>query len=184
MSSAKSGSYNFCNHCGYQNRSENKFCSKCGQRIQMFSLDSKRPPETVNCPNCGQPNSTGARFCSGCSEPLVDDFKVVDDGDYVLVVINLSQIDFENHRDLNTLSKRLHNQRILIDMNKVKWIDSTGIGALVTLSNRFARSQQEIKFFGMSPKVLDAFKALQVDNILELYKTENEARISWGMPSR
>lgn len=184
MTAARTGQFAFCNHCGHQNRKENKFCSKCGQRIQIYSINGKATQETADCPNCGQPNSVESRFCSGCSEPLVEDFKVADEGDFVKVSINLSQIDFENHRDLNTLSKRLRSQRILLDMTRVKWIDSTGIGALVTLTNRFARTQQEMKFYGMTPKVLDAFRALQVDNILELYETENEALVSWGMPPR
>ena len=180
----QAGKVNFCVQCGHQNPVRNNFCSKCGQRMYAQAPAGTAKKDIVKCPNCGHPNASAARFCAACSAPLVEDFKLVKDDDFVLVQINLPQIDFENHKDLNTLTKRIKHDRVLMDMSHVNWIDSTGIGALVTLCNRFARTQQDIKFYGVTEKVLEAFKALQVDNILEIYDDMNEALVTWGLPPR
>jgi len=173
-------------HCGYQNPARNNFCAKCGQG--MHTVEPAKAgggaEGAIECSKCGHPNARTARFCAGCSHPLVEDFKLKDEEDFVLVKINLSQLDFESHKDLSHLTRRVKNPRILVDMNKVKWIDSTGIGALVTLANRFARTGQEMKMYGVTPKVMESFKALQVDNILEMYDVMNEALVSWGLPPR
>lgn len=102
----------------------------------------------------------------------------------MVVKLNIDQLDFENHKNLNTLSKRIKNEYVVFDMSRVTWIDSTGIGALVTLTNRFMRTQQMVKFIGVTPKVHEAFRALQVDNILDIYDSLNDAITMWGLPPR
>jgi len=181
---AKEGRMNFCVHCGHQNPARNNFCSKCGHRMYPVAPKGTAKEDVVKCPNCKHPNARASKFCAACSTPLVEDFRLVKEDDFVLVKINLSQIDFENHKDLSRLTKKIKLPYIIVDMSRVKWIDSTGIGALVTLSNRFARTQQEMKFVGITPKVMEALKALQVDNILSLHDTMNEALVSWGLPPR
>ena len=136
----------------------------------------------MTCERCGHPNAKASKFCSACSSPLVSDFRVVDEDDYLLVEVKLDHIDFENAKDISTLTKNLTDMRIMIDLTDVTWIDSTGIGALITLVHRFAHAGQEVKFFGIDSKVMNAIKALQADNVLDVYDTRNELLVSWGLP--
>lgn len=43
-----------CTNCGFENRAERRFCSKCGA------------PLTIACPSCGFVNDPGDKFCGGC----------------------------------------------------------------------------------------------------------------------
>lgn len=172
----------FCNSCAAQNPAGKKFCVKCGMRMHHTAPTGADHTDISYCDKCGHPNAKTSKFCAACSNPFVKDFKVTDEDDYVLAEIHLDHIDFENHKDLSTLTKRLTNQHIIFDMSEVKWIDSTGIGSLITLVHRFSREGRELKFFGMTPKVIGAIKALQAENVLEVYDTLNEVLVSWGLP--
>lgn len=176
--------FNFCGACGYQNPRRNSFCSHCGQRIYSAAPTGATQEDIVECPRCGHPNARASKFCAACSSPLDDDFQILDMDDFVVVKLNIEQLDFENHKNLNTISKRIKNEYVIFDLSRVTWIDSTGIGALVTLTNRFMRTQQMVKFIGVTPKVHEAFRALQVDNILDIYDSLNDAITLWGLPPR
>lgn len=176
--------FNFCGNCGHQNPSRNTFCSHCGQRVYAAAPTNSKKEDIVECPKCGHPNARASKFCAACSSPMDDDFQLLDLDDFMVVKLNIDQLDFENHKSLNVLSKRIKNDYVVFDMSRVTWIDSTGIGALVTLTNRFTRTQQQIKFIGVTPKVHEAFQALQVDNILDIARTLNDAITLWGLPPR
>jgi len=175
-------SFIFCGNCGAQNPAKNVFCSKCGSRIYSVAPAGAATADALICEKCGHPNAKSSRFCAACSAPLVEDFSVSDEDDYVNIVIKLPQIDFENAKDLNALTRKITNRRILIDLSHVQWMDSTGIGALITLVHKFGRTGQDIKFIGLTKKVYDAIRALQADNVLDIYETANEALVSWGLP--
>ncbi len=51
-----------CPSCGTLNRKGSKYCSNCGQRLDVIS--------SVICPSCGGPNLAGSVSCSFCGEPL------------------------------------------------------------------------------------------------------------------
>lgn len=176
--------HNFCVHCGHQNPARNNFCARCGQRMYEAAPAGSSKEDIVECPRCNHPNARSSKFCAACSGPLDDDFQIIDAEDFIMVKINLEQIDFENHKNLSALTKKIKDEYIIFDMGRVKWIDSTGIGALVTLTNRFTRTQQQLKFIGITPKVNEALQALQVDNIIDIAGTLNEAITTWGFPPR
>jgi anti-anti-sigma factor len=100
----------------------------------------------------------------------------------IMISLNADEIDFENHSLLQPIFKAVKRKCILIDLSKVKWMDSTAIGTLVSQTYRAARAKQEIKFVGMNKRVFEAVKALSVDNVLDIYPDINAARAAWGLP--
>jgi anti-sigma B factor antagonist len=174
--------YFFCDSCGAQNPGGKNFCTKCGARMHAQAPKETAKSDISNCEKCGHPNAMTSKFCAACSAPLAKDFRVIDEGDYMLVEVNLDHIDFENHRDISMITKKLHNPRIILDMTEVKWIDSTGIGTMITVVRRLADEEKELKFFGVDPKVMSAIKALQAENVLEIFESRNEILVSWGFP--
>jgi anti-anti-sigma factor len=82
---------------------------------------------------------------------------------------------------MTALFTKVKEQRVLIDLCKVEFMDSVGIGSLVTLIYKTNRTKQEIKFIITADKILKAIKGLGVDNVLEIYEDEQAARASWGL---
>lgn len=54
---------NQCKSCGFENADENKFCKKCGTK-----LEKEITPKF--CRYCGKETIPGTRFCTGCGKPL------------------------------------------------------------------------------------------------------------------
>ena len=50
-----------CSKCGGLNPATAKFCSACGEKLEM---------EMINCPKCNQPVLKGSKFCSNCGASL------------------------------------------------------------------------------------------------------------------
>lgn len=48
-----------CNHCGFDNEPDARFCEECGQPLDQ------------TCPNCGQAVKPGAKFCKHCGFKLM-----------------------------------------------------------------------------------------------------------------
>ncbi|MFX0137567.1 MAG: SPFH domain-containing protein [Candidatus Hodarchaeota archaeon] len=46
-----------CSKCGTENKSEAKFCNKCGEKLDT---------QTINCPKCKTTNPAGSKFCINC----------------------------------------------------------------------------------------------------------------------
>ncbi len=141
-----------------------------------------KPAADEKCPNCTHKNLPGAAFCKKCGMPLSKDITVEDQRDLVVIIINLEQFDFENHVLLRPVYKSVLRKNIIVDISNVKWMDSTGIGALVSMAYMAPRSNQEIKIIGMNQKIFAAVKSLQVDNVLELSDSVNACRVAWGLP--
>ena len=198
--------FNFCRKCGYQNAAKNNFCGRCGESLKtvasIIGAEGQAPAggaaaggtarapvkakaqaaQPSKCPNCKFSNAPDAAFCKKCGLPISKEITVEDQEDLVVIKINLENFDFENHIMLRPVFKSLMKKKIIIDLHNVKWMDSTGIGTLVTLAYQGARSGQSLKIIGMNKKIFDAVKSLQVDNVLELAESVNSCRVEWGLP--
>lgn len=168
----------FCSGCGCQNPERNLFCSRCGTRIL------RAPAEGVaglECPNCRHKNDEGAAFCIRCSAPLPKDVVIKETEDVLTLSIMKDQVDFENHREFVAILNKIIKKRIIIDLSNVKWMDSTGIGMLVTYAYKTTRTKQEVKIVGVGAKIKEAIRALRVDNVLDIYEDSPAALASWGL---
>jgi anti-anti-sigma factor len=134
------------------------------------------------CGNCGNFVPDHNHFCAKCGVPLSQNFSMARKDDYAKIDSKGKNIDYTNHGELSLLFERTRDKLILIDLGGVDFIDSVGIGGLVTLVYKTNRTKQEIKFIIKSQHIMTAIKALGVDNVLEIYESEEEARASWGLP--
>ena len=176
----------FCTQCGAQNQVRNNFCARCGERLKsaasMAAQPAAAPATTLPCPVCNCKNSPDAEFCKSCSMPLTKDVDIDNQDDYLYLTVKMDEIDFENHDKMAPIFKAAKRRKILVDISHVKWMDSTGIGMLVTQTYRATRAKQDIKIIGMNKKIFEAVKSLSVDNVLDIYDSVNEARDAWELP--
>jgi len=133
------------------------------------------------CGKCGSYISENNNFCSKCGTPASSSFKGINTDDYYIIKTESKNVDYTNHSEMHALFANTKDKLILIDLSKCKFIDSVGIGGLVTLVYKTNRTKQEIKFIINSNSILKSIKALGVDNVLDIYETEKEARSSWGL---
>ncbi len=135
------------------------------------------------CGNCGAPVAFQNNFCVKCGTPVSQNFSGAQKEDYYRIVSKGKSLDYTNYSELTAIFQRLKAQRILVDLGNVTFIDSVGIGGLVTLIYKTNRTKQEIKFIITGEAIMKSIKALGVDNVLEIYEDEKAARASWGLPN-
>lgn len=65
INSVASGQGMPCPNCNTLNKSDSRFCTACGTK-----LESATPQENLQCPNCNTVNKADSRFCIGCGAEL------------------------------------------------------------------------------------------------------------------
>jgi anti-anti-sigma factor len=65
--------------------------------------------------------------------------------------------------------------RILINLRHVPYIDSVGIGEIVRAFMRLVRGGGSLKLCEVTPGIADVIKATNLDTVLEVFATEDEA---------
>ena len=66
-------------------------------------------------------------------------------------------------------------QSVVLDFTKVKLIDSSGIGFLVSSFNRLKGRKAKMVLFGLNDVILDIFKSTRLDSIFTIVASEEEA---------
>lgn len=64
---------------------------------------------------------------------------------------------------------------LILNLDEVDYIDSSGLGVLITCMKQLAKTGGMLKIGGMSESVQRVFKIMQSSNIFEIYNTEAEA---------
>lgn len=73
-------------------------------------------------------------------------------------------------------------KRILLNLNDVKYIDSSGIGELVRGVTSLRREGGDLKLLSPAPMVLEMFRITRLDKILEIKDDELVAVQSFSEP--
>ena len=133
------------------------------------------------CGNCGHHIPDTNNFCTKCGSPVSKNFNVAEEKGIFVVTARVENIDYTNHGELSSIFARVLKKRIMIDLAKVTFIDSTGIGTLVTMYYKTVRTKQEIKIVNVHENVMKAIKSLSVDNVLDIRGSKEEAFGDWGL---
>jgi anti-sigma B factor antagonist len=70
-------------------------------------------------------------------------------------------------------------QKLLIDMDSVPYIDSTGVGFLVSSHTSLTSDGGHLKLLKVKPKILEVFKVMNLLSIFEIYDEEDAAMRSF-----
>ncbi len=68
---------------------------------------------------------------------------------------------------------------LVIDLSKVKWISSTGLGIMVSARSRFAKEGGVIKLSHPNDRVLGILQVTRLNLIFEVFSSEKEAIASF-----
>jgi anti-sigma B factor antagonist len=64
---------------------------------------------------------------------------------------------------------------ILLNFNELEYMNSSGIGLLVTLLIRSQRQKQQLMAFGLNDHYQEIFSLTRLDEAIGIYESENEA---------
>lgn len=68
-----------------------------------------------------------------------------------------------------------HTSAIILNFNKLEYMNSGGIGLLVTLLIRVQREKQRLLAYGLSEHYREIFEVTRLDDAIAIYVTEAEA---------
>jgi anti-sigma B factor antagonist len=87
----------------------------------------------------------------------------------------------ENMKLVDEVTELAKNKKLdlLINLSKVKWIASTGLGILVSARSRFAKEGGVVKLCNPNGRVLDILTVTRLNMIFDVFNTEEEALASF-----
>lgn len=71
-------------------------------------------------------------------------------------------------------------RRILLNLERVKYMDSAGIGELVACYKRAKEKEGTVKLLNPSGKVYDLLQLTKLEEVFDTYRDEKEALVSFG----
>lgn len=76
-----------------------------------------------------------------------------------------------------TLKSLVHegNPRVLVDLGKVTWVNSTGLGILISGYTTLKRNDGEMKLMNVSERIESIFMVTKLHTVFDTYKDEDSA---------
>jgi anti-sigma B factor antagonist len=94
-------------------------------------------------------------------------------------VVGLSgSLDINTVTDFETLLSDLFKQRrfkIVLNLEKLTYISSAGIGVLIGSIKEFRKNRGDIKLSNVGPEIYKVFDLLELPRLFQLLKTEQDA---------
>ena len=134
------------------------------------------------CGKCGTAISLENKFCPGCGATIERNFATSEQDEISVITAETSHIDYTHQRELIEAFEQTRTDKILLDLNNVNWIDSIGIGTLVTLSYKAEKNRRKLKIVGVSNRVMQTIRVLHVHRILDISGSREAAMSEWAPP--
>jgi len=111
---------------------------------------------------------------------------VVDDLDRVkIVAIHVQALDASNAKEFKKdIAPMLEsNADILLDMSKLEFLDSSGIGTILACLKALRESGHQLKLYSLTKAVRSVFELVRMHRLIDIYNTREEALRSLGVES-
>jgi len=96
----------------------------------------------------------------------------------IVIHLNEERLDAHNSAELKVELQRLFesgNLAILIDLKNVRFIDSSGLGALVSGFKNATANQGSLKLSSLQPQVKSMFELTRLHRVFEIFPTTDDA---------
>jgi anti-sigma B factor antagonist len=70
--------------------------------------------------------------------------------------------------------------QVVVDMSAVQFVDSSGLGALLSCLRQLNAKGGDLKVFGLSKAVRALFELVRMHKVVEIYNTREEALADFG----
>lgn len=96
----------------------------------------------------------------------------------IILEVQEERLDAHNSGDLKSAMLKFFeegNKNILIDLKDVRFIDSSGLGALVSGFKNAISHQGSLKLASLQPQVKSMFELTRLHRVFEIFTSMNEA---------
>jgi len=104
-------------------------------------------------------------------------FKPEKTGDITIITIPVDALDAGNimefKADITPLLK--DSKKVLLNMGKVRFMDSSGIGAMLSCLRSVTSGGGELKMFAVKEQLISLFKLVRLDRIIDIYDSKKQA---------
>ncbi|HEY9828722.1 MAG TPA: STAS domain-containing protein [Stenomitos sp.] len=104
--------------------------------------------------------------------------KIEQSGKYTIIFVREERLDAHNSDELKAeINKQFENGRkdILVDLKDVRFIDSSGLGVLVSGFKNASAKQGTLKLSGLQTQVKSMFELTRLHRVFDIYPTIDEA---------
>lgn len=110
------------------------------------------------------------------------DFKTEINGKIVVVFVKEERLDANNSEELKSELNRLFesgSKDLIVDLMAVRFIDSSGLGVLVSGFKNASTRQGTIKLSGLQTQVKSMFELTRLHRVFDIFSTVNDALESY-----
>jgi anti-sigma B factor antagonist len=102
-------------------------------------------------------------------------------GDVAAVAVQAEELDASNASDLKRdIAPVLQaNTKVVLDLIRVRFMDSSGLGAMLSCLRQLTTKKGDLKLCGMSKQVRGAFELVHLHKIFDIYPSRAEAVLAF-----
>ncbi len=107
---------------------------------------------------------------------------ILDQGAVVLIEVKEERLDAHNSGSLKTEMLSLFEdgkQNLVIDLKEVRFVDSSGLGSLVSGFKNASARNGNLKLCGLQPQVKSMFELTRLHRVFEIFPSADEALASF-----
>lgn len=104
------------------------------------------------------------------------------DGDVVVAVVLADELDADNAKWFKSKMSDIigNNRKFVLDMRQVRFVDSSGCGALLSALRQISAAGGDLKLANVQKSVLSMFELVRLHRIVEMFDTREAAIKSFG----
>ncbi|TSA15020.1 MAG: anti-sigma factor antagonist [Comamonadaceae bacterium] len=103
--------------------------------------------------------------------------EVGEDNNVLLIELNEDNLDASNAREFRDAIQLMMRDRtrVVLDMAGVRFVDSSGLGALISCLRLLNGREGDFKLCAMSKPVRALFELMRIDRVFAIHNTRDEA---------
>jgi anti-sigma B factor antagonist len=98
-------------------------------------------------------------------------------GDVIVAAVPMQELDASNSAEFKREVAPLleDTTKLVFDLSRVRFVDSSGLGAFISCLRRLNAKGGDVKLCGMSKQVRAVFELVRMHRIFDIYGTKEEA---------
>lgn len=107
---------------------------------------------------------------------------IMEQGEVVKIEIQEERMDAHNSSDLKEQMLQLFDEgkcNLIIDLSEVRFVDSSGLGALVSGFKNASAREGSLKLCSLQPQVRSMFELTRLHRVFEIFASVEEALESY-----